>query len=600
MVIKTSLILLYKAILALSSSKVDVFGLGDHGDLPAVLRSLSNHELNSMLILACQEGHEFVVGFIQVCRIKIRGLPRACRTAIHEAAKSRQVQIFNRLCHIYDARVNHRETQGDFTHLRAACRMGHVGLVEQLLGTGRDKYREDLSHVLSSVTIGPAPQQLDTRVLDLLLCHGARADVADGAGATLLARLCRQLATNLNVAQDDKVDDHLEMIRLLLRHGADANAIDRHGVSPAQQLYRYGIMAPELQLGALRLLLEAGADTRHRDNRRETLVHYALRRHHLRRLHGPVFDPPRHTWNVQQVLRMLVMGEHSAELLEACNEEGHTPLGLAVSHCDLDAVETLLELGADPRRVSFEGNFLEPINEILRNLELAQNLLAIIELLKAKGFVMKERHEARVLKFLLGFETTRPYFDTAYVIALASNATTIKNHCAMAKRRGNSVLRAIGNHLRIVHLGNMYISQGVKKCLLNMSLGANKKDDNSSAVEEEKTKTTSKLPKSRNNRPCGRIHAEAQILEELARARGTMIKESVSLLDVCTCPPDEAYRLLENSCWERWLANAGAFDSHFRCIGPTIKGYIARALARRYLDGLKPEVAAMALAEEYF
>ncbi|KAL7303821.1 hypothetical protein TKK_0003945 [Trichogramma kaykai] len=591
MVVKTSLILLYKAILKVSSSKLGQFEYGDTGDLPGVLRSLSNFELNSMLILACEKRHDSVIGFFLACRIKIRGLPRMCRTAIHVAAKLNLAESFARLCAIYDTRMNHREHWGNFTHLQAACKIGHAGLVKSLLATGRERYREDLSLVLTSVTV-PAPQ-LDARVLDLLLSHGARADLADGAGATLLARLCRQYATNLNVVarDDDKVDDRLAVIGVLLRHGADANAIDRDGLSPAQHLYRYGIMAPELQLGALRQLLEAGADARHRDNRRETVLHYALRRHHLRRVHGRVFDPPRHTWNVQQVLRLLVR-EHGAEL-EACNEEGHTPLSLAVSHCDLDAVEALLELGADPRRASFEGNFLEPINEFLRNLELSQNLLAIIELLKARGFEMTERHEARVLKFLLGFETTWSFFDAAYVVALASNATTIKNYCAMAERRGNSVLRAISNHLRIVQLGNMYMSQGVRSCLLAMSQGANKEDDNSSVEEEEK-------PKSKNNRLRGRIHAEPTILEELERARGTMIKESVSLLDVCTCPPDEAYRLLENSCWERSLANAGAFDSRFRCIGPTIKGYIARALARKYLDGLKPEVAAMALAEEYF
>ncbi|CAB0032200.1 unnamed protein product, partial [Trichogramma brassicae] len=587
---RVSLILIYKAILKQTSSKLGQF---EFGDLPAVLGSLSDLELNSMLITACEQQHELVVGFFQMCRIKIRGLPKICRTAIHVAAKFHMVETFYRLCDIYGTRVNHRELWGNFTHLQAACKIGHAGLVKSLLATGPEKYQEDLNLVLPTVT-GPRCRP-DPRVLDLLLSHGARADLADGSGATLLARLCRQYATNLNVALDDKVDDHLEIIRTLVRHKADVNAIDRDGLSPAQQLYRYGIMAPELQLGALRILLEAGARARHRDNRADSVLHYALRRHHLRRLHGPVFDPPRHSWNVQQVLRLLVR-EHGAEV-DALSEEGQTPLSLAVSFCDLDAVETLLELGADPRTVSFEGNFLEPINEFLRNLELTQNLLAIIELLKAKGFVMQEKHEARVLKFLLGFDTTRSYFDAAYVIALASNATTIKNHCTIAKEDSSSVLSAISNHLRIVQLGNMYISERVKNCLLDMSLGVNNEDNSNVVEEEETTKTTSSKLKSKN-RLCGQIHATPTILKELDRARRTMIMGSVSLLDFCTCPPDKAYELLEDSRWEKWLANAGAFSSYFRCIGPTIKGYITRALARKYLDGLKPEVAAMALAED--
>ncbi|KAL7294915.1 hypothetical protein TKK_0011836 [Trichogramma kaykai] len=564
----------------------------DYG-LAVKLDDLSDLELNWILVRACEEQETRIIKFF-VRRFKRigDGLPEKVKTAIHVAARLNLPVCFDLLTQIYDNHVNHVDPDdADFSHFQAACKMGHAALAESLLVRG---VHEDVDSILG-VMLKSRP---DARVLELLLSSGARPNLADANGTSLLSSYCRQFCSSARATESDKAV-YLELVRTLLRHQANVNFMNNEGVSPMQNLYRHGILAADLQLAVLKLLLEAGADVHYRSKSGETILHYVLRRRYLGKCHGKVFDLPRRTPEVYPVLELLVR-DHRADV-NVKDYAGESPLSLAVSTCNLDGVLALLKLGADPRTVTFQGGFLDPANEYLRNLETTQNMLEIVELLKQNKYAMEEKHEAWVLRFLLGFPPATAHFNAAYVIALASNASVIRNHCAILTTFDNEigpVIGALSNHLKAVDFGKMYMNERAKDAMIEVMQNLEEASDDNSSSEDELDLTQAARA---SKFDMWKIQDSA-ILEEIKRARRTMISQSASLLDLCSCAPDKAYPLLEGTGWQALLLDdtEEKFSRLFTATGPTIKGYICRALVRKYFDSLRPEVAAKVLADEYF
>ncbi|KAL7300385.1 hypothetical protein TKK_0007006 [Trichogramma kaykai] len=152
-----------------------------------------------------------------------------------------------------------------------------------------------------------------------------------------------------------------------------------------------------------------------------------LRRRYPRGYHGEAFNLSRDNPEFHDFLELV--HKHKVDL-NASDNNGVTPLSYAVSVCNRDAVGKLLQMGAEPTTVTFKGQFLFEENGMLRNLELAQNILEIVELLKAKGFRMTHEHDYSVLQFLLGYLTVHhELFDPPYVMALGLNPQAISSFC---------------------------------------------------------------------------------------------------------------------------------------------------------------------------
>ncbi|CAB0030966.1 unnamed protein product [Trichogramma brassicae] len=561
-------------------------------DLLGNFKALDELDINWILTKACEDNQLKILKFVQFRRRKRKlELPEFCKTALHIAARLEQVDYFELLLEIYDTSVNHKDPVSGFSHFQAACKIGHSNLAYKLLDGG---IHEDMNRVAFVLT-GARP---DPRLLDIVLASGVPADLADETGATLLGSFCRQIASSGIVTTEDAKQVCRGVFRVLVGHGANVNSPDPAiNVSPIQALYFSGIRVADLQLDVLKILLDYGADVHHRDDFGETIVHYVLRREYSLEVYGKEFNVPRRDPDVSDVLWLLV-DDFKAEV-NVENNAGQTPLSVAVSTCNREAVETLLELGADPNTVTFEHSYLEPNNEHLRNLEATQNLLDIVELLRAKDFQLEAQHEARVLRFLLGFPTTHDYFTMHYIVSLAPNVSFIKSHCRpslQVEHELGPVYGVIINHMRILELGDMYVGERARESLDGFV-------DELHAQYEDKSTTGSSMDKL--IKQSRRVHsdlcrlAEPFFEEELGRARKHMIKEKVSLIDVCACSPTEAYKLLEDSDWQS-IVFSETFLRDYVYFGPVIKGYVTRALAKKFFDEASDKTASIVLEDKYF
>ena len=149
-----------------------------------------------------------------------------------------------------------------------------------------------------------------------LLEAGADVHIKDEDGATLLHIAAKQ-------GRRSRRSDSCELLPLLLEFGMqeEINALDEKGRTP---LF-YALNCYESAL----LLIEAGANVHTQDDAGATLLHAAAR-----------------MWYGSAVMRLLLR-QGMQEELKALDERECTPLHIAISEGNLDAVRLLVEAGAD-------------------------------------------------------------------------------------------------------------------------------------------------------------------------------------------------------------------------------------------------------------
>ena len=244
------------------------------------------------------------------------------------------------------------------TALCAALHEGHIDIVRLLLDYGSDakspnRGKSPLHDVLqdghhSDISVsGPVPysnpaflgHRLD--IVMLLLEHGADANYPDNNGETPLHLGLRW--------------GFIDIIRLLLNHGADANYPDNYGGTPLHIASQRGF------IDIVRLLLHHGADANYSDNFGITPLHDALKMGH------------------DKIIRLLLdlPGSSGWTLLHTASQEGHDDIvrslldhGVDANHPDSDGwtamhtasqegrdniVRLLLDHGADANRSDNDG-----------------------------------------------------------------------------------------------------------------------------------------------------------------------------------------------------------------------------------------------------
>ena len=163
--------------------------------------------------------------------------------------------------------------------------------------------------------LASAAQDAKTQALAWLLSHGAQPDLADEHGQTALMAACEN-------SREPEMD-------LLLKAGANPNAATHgHRESPL-------LMAAERGLdGALRMLIQAGADIEQGDGRGERPLARAIR-------------------HSQKGAAALLIGLGAN--LESRDAHGMTPLLVACVKGNASGLAALLEAGADWRAVDVQG-----------------------------------------------------------------------------------------------------------------------------------------------------------------------------------------------------------------------------------------------------
>jgi len=135
----------------------------------------------------------------------------------------------------YGAEVN--GNSDEFLPLNAACRNGHISLVQLLLSNGASpnlkeiSYDDDDDQMFGAYPLCVAAAGDKSAIVELLLKHGANVDIGQ---CTPLHDALKRLIDEIGnyPCRQTYIETKLSTIRLLLQHGANVNTLMRNGKTP--------------------------------------------------------------------------------------------------------------------------------------------------------------------------------------------------------------------------------------------------------------------------------------------------------------------------------------------------------------------------------
>jgi ankyrin len=337
------------------------------------------HDMYETILLhsASYQGKRESVGTLLDHGVKMNAKNHWGETVLHVASRGRQdsqsgVHVA-RLLLERGMDVNTRR-EGNFTPLHVSSCFGKLEIVRLLLDHGAEANAETEGgmKLLHQVSFGQYESQEDgVRVAELLLEHGAEVDTRTKDHCTPL-----HLASYFG---------NIEIVRLLLNHGADPEAAEGNmGDKPLHRVACGEYKSQEDGVRVAQLLLERGADVNTQRRDHQTPLHLAsyygnieivcLLLDHgadLEAADGNVGGKPLHhvpcgEYKSQEdgvrVAQLLL--ERGADVNTRCDDH-QTPLHLASYFGNIEIVRLLLNHGADPEAA--EGDMGEkPLHRVAR------------------------------------------------------------------------------------------------------------------------------------------------------------------------------------------------------------------------------------------
>lgn len=296
----------------------------DHGADPnrkiADQWELDRFKARSILMVAASKGFDEIARMLIKKGADVNAKDERGNTALILAAKSDQVEVAQRLL---NAKAN-PNAEGAFgvTSLAIAAGDGNLELAKILLRAGANPNFELSHHGLGGTAIHFAAANGYREVVALLLEHGAAVDTRDRDGETPLIKAASQ-------AEHDGESRGLDIVELLLKKGADINAVSKMRGSALTAAASHGSEK------TVDYLLKKGADVFSLDGYKKDALYWAVNR----------CDAP--------VIRRLIRA--GADLKKHYVVE--TVLMFAVQRCtDTQAIEALIEGGADVNDANQVGN----------------------------------------------------------------------------------------------------------------------------------------------------------------------------------------------------------------------------------------------------
>eukprot|EP00752_Nemacystus_decipiens_P010666 g9497.t1 len=263
----------------------------------------------SALLLAAKQGADGASRALMMAGADPNQLGVDDESPLHVAAQLGHHAVVNNLI-LKRANLEGKSPASEQTPLHCAADEGQVLCVSTLLLGGADKNSLDF--------LGRTPLALAVRG-----GHVKAAEELLAAGADLDIRSCGSSSVLDSAAESGQV----EAFRLILRYGGDVRACDRDGLTPLHKIdVRADLLVPEL--------LEAGAD---------------IEAECFAECSTPLFHAIRPPLRDIGAVRALLEGGANSN---ACDKNGSTPLHAACKESYLRAVELLLRWGADETRAN--------------------------------------------------------------------------------------------------------------------------------------------------------------------------------------------------------------------------------------------------------
>lgn len=235
------------------------------------------------------------------------------------------------------ANVDTTEEQGQ-SALHYACISGNVEMVKLLIEA---RANVDLSDRKENSPLHWATQKGFTEIVEILLNANANPNAVNNQGLTPL--------------HFSTIENHLECVEKLLKAKAKVEVRTHHGSLPLH----FAAFTGNLDL--LNLLDDPSKSSllSETDQHGNTMLHFASA-----------------TKSQQSTIIEHILKKIDKTLINQSNFKGQTPLHVAITHSNENAVENLLAAGADPSLVDINGNNALHLSTILMNQSNLSNILS--------------------------------------------------------------------------------------------------------------------------------------------------------------------------------------------------------------------------------
>ncbi|XP_058804548.1 protein fem-1 homolog C-like [Phymastichus coffea] len=322
------------------------------------------------------------------------------------------------------ARGEKRPSNPELSSLQKACLQGDEGTVETYLrsyANVNDHYSHnikfDLIVKLVSSEIIIDLEYLDGftalhfavlrtepyRIMKLLLEHGADINAVDAEGRTPL-----HIACALYDAASPSIYDHVRVMEFLIENGSDLSAKDRHGNTPLMTIFdlnqfisleRKNEFLPIVNIrDKLKCLIKHEVDVTETNSYGDNILHIIIENASYLHLYGCELFNLYYDYYAEMLQLVLRVSERID--MNAKNDDNLSPLEVAITVAKPSLIKVLLDHGADLHSIELDVIEFDYPDFTHPNLDFIQDLISMLELLSSYNFEFSWKTKLEILKFI--------------------------------------------------------------------------------------------------------------------------------------------------------------------------------------------------------
>ncbi|XP_058801174.1 putative ankyrin repeat protein RF_0381 [Phymastichus coffea] len=544
----------------------------------------SKIKLNLIVKKIIEQDHQDAFGFLIQNKYKMDVLNDNGQTAVHLAFYYNCSNIlFSLGLYLLDMHDNNNYADSNgLTYLHIACYMDNTAVVEKFLNENFEintplyldfqGYEADLTLLHFAVT------QSSLDVIKLLLEYGASVEMVDAFGRTPL-----HLACSIYEFTQKYYGVNVEIIRVLLENDSNVNAKDKNNNTPLMSLFPknyfefhtfkktcfFDVMVFVETLEKFKLLVKYDVDMNAINCNGDTIMHLVIR--NIKHLKCPSDHSSisfADTAHVEMV--RLILTSNQKINVNAKNNLNETLIELAVASMSVNIVAMLLNYGIELSNLKFNHNdplwFHHPC--LIPNLNTVRQVVIIIQQLLLHGFKFTFENNLTILKFLIhdfdececgSIQILPNNCDLRFYLIHLLHYGSPKHIQHVLKKSLHElptivedgimdwIYILIGEYLRCVQMGELYIDEGVLKIINHFDI---------------------------NHLP---MYSLKEIETEIDRMKYTKLKNNITLYDIMVENPHNIFELIKES-------NIYSKIENFSCYKDIIQGHVAKSLIRSYVS----------------